>query len=115
MAEHRIIVKINRKIFSIKIIEVRRIHKTRLIGRQDIDDIRMRKRRKRNDIFDEDGMSDTTGKTDDSHDPDLESAVKKINITKIRSMKSPIMMLAGSTDNGVKINGIDNINISYLI
>lgn len=52
--------------------------------RENVNDIRMRKRGEGNHLFNEDGMRFTTMAADDSDNLNFESMIKKINKTKIR-------------------------------
>ena len=57
-------------------------------------------------------MSFTASKADDSKDFDFKTAIQNINITIIRSMKSPVSGRARVTTNGVEIQRIDNFIIN---
>ncbi len=94
---------------------MRRINEMRIERRKNIDDIGMRQGWKRDHAFNEDGMSFTTMSTNDSGDFNFKFTNEKINRAIIIRMDSPIMMRAGRTDNGMKINRTNDFIINWLI
>jgi len=74
----------------------------------------MREQRIRDQVLDKNGMSLTKMFTNDSGNDEIKFTIKDINLTRIGSMKSPIVMRTGA-GNGIKINRINNFIIRCLI
>lgn len=107
--------EIHRAIFILEEKVMGRRDEMEIKGEQGIDDDIMRKNGIRDHALKEDGMGLTAVLTDDSGDQNLMVAIKDIDVARIRSMKIPIMMGTGRTDDGIKSNRIDDIIISCLI
>lgn len=69
---------------------MRGINKRRIIMRENVNDIRMRKRGEGNHLFNEDGMRFPTMAADNSDNLNFGFTIKKINKTSIRGMISPV-------------------------
>lgn len=107
--------KIHRGIFILQKKVMRRRNQIKIKGRENIDDGIMGKDGIRDHALNKDGMGLTTVLTDDSGNQDLIITIEDIDLTRIGSMKSPVMMRTGRTDDRIKSDGIDDIIINFLI
>lgn len=80
--------------------KVRRKNDARYTGRKNMNDVVMRENRKRHDILNKNSVSFTAVTADDPAYGDDKGAVKDVDGTGIRGMKSPIMMGTGVTSDG---------------